>query len=292
MTSPAPMEGYLERLDALDSQQFEIVVRRLADSLSYGTDRSPFLGSGLEYVQSRPYQHGDSVRAIDWRVTARMGKVFVKEYESPKRMPCYLLIDTSASMTISSVPTSKYATSLFIAGGLALACLERVSPVGVIGVGGQDLLLQPSLSKNQVLQWLLHLRRFRYDEPTSLSRRIREITPTLAHRVLFIVLSDLHDERAMPALKRLNQLHDLVVVQLRDPAEESLRGSGFLRAREAETGREFVGHGRQRWLDQEAVAADLKRGGIDHILVQTDRPYAHLLRYFFGTRGLLGRGAR
>jgi len=286
------MEGSLESLDLLDARQFHIVVRRLADSLSYGTDRSPFLGSGIEFVQSRPYQAGDPTRSIDWRVTARTGRIYVKEYESPKRMPVYLLIDTSASMATSSTRRSKYETALFLAGGLGLACLERVSPVGVVGVGSRALRVEPSLSKSQIMEWLLLMRRFRYDESTRLAERISELTPTLTHRVLMIVLSDLHDPGAPNALRRLAQLHDCAVLQLQDPAETGLRGAGLMRAQEAETGRELWAPGRRRHVDQERLSRSLRRGGIDHLVVRTDQKYVPAVRNFFESRGLLGRRAR
>ncbi len=286
------MEGFLETNDTLDSRQFRIAVKRLADNLSYGTDHSPFLGTGIEYVQSRQYQWGDPVRSIDWRVTARTGKLFVKEYEVPKRLPCYLLIDTSASMTISSVKFSKYALAVHIAGGLAFACLDRVSPVGVMGVGGRDFRVRPSLSKHQIMQWLHQLRRYRYDEPTTLSRRIVELSTSLESRALIVVLSDLHERAAIPALKRLAQMHDTVVLQLRDPAEDGLRGAGLMRAREAETGREFFTHGRRQWLEQETITEAMHRSGIDHLLLQTGQPVATRLRLFFQSRDLLGRGVR
>ncbi len=269
-----------------------VAVKKLANSLSYGTDRSPFLGSGIEYVQSRQYQFGDPIRAIDWRVTARTGRIFVKEYEAPKCLPCYLLLDTSASMTISSQSRSKYAIAVHIAGGLAFACLDRVSPVGIVGVGGRDFRITASLSKHQIMQWLHRLRHFRYDETTELSQRIAELSPSLKDRALVIVLSDLHDPRALPALKRLAQLHDCVVLQFQDPAELQLRGSGFFRGQEAETGRTFVTHGRRQWLDQEQIDAELKRGGIDHLRIRTDKPFVVQLRHFFKSRDLLGKGTR
>lgn len=284
--------GTLPQTDPLDARKFLIAVKRLADNLSYGTDRSPFLGSGLEFVQSRLYQAGDPIKSIDWRVTARTGKLFVKEYEAPKRMPAYLVVDTSASMIISSHRHSKYSVAVQVAGGLALACLDRVSPVGLLGVGERAIHVQPSLSKDRVLQWLHRLRHYRDNEPTQIGSRLAELAPSLSSRALMIILSDMHDPSALPVVRRLGQQHDCCVIQLRDPAERSLSGTGFYRAREAESGREMVVHGRTRWCDPDLLRNELKRAGIDHLLLDTDQPIAHHLRRFFAARGLLGRGAR
>jgi uncharacterized protein (DUF58 family) len=286
------MIGYLDSVDHLTARQFVLAVKKLADGLSFGSDKSPFLGSGIEYAQSRPYQWGDPVRSIDWRVTARTGRVFVKEYEAPKRMPCFLLIDTSASMAVTSAHRSKYAVAVHLAGGIAFASLERISPVGVLGVGGRDFRIEPSLSKVQILQWMHRLRHYRFDEPTSLGSKIAELAPSLTTRAIVIVLSDMHDPAALPALKLMAQRHECAVLQLRDPAEDSLRGAGLLHARETETGREIVSLGRYAGVETEHVAAELRRSAIDHLVVNIDRPYVQSVRRFFQGRDLLGRGMR
>ncbi|MDY3559565.1 DUF58 domain-containing protein [Gemmata sp. JC673] len=285
------MTGTLEPA-TLDARQFQIAVRKLADSLGYGTDRSPYLGSGTEYVQSRLYQPGDPVRSIDWRITARTGRAFVKEYETPKRMPCYLVVDTSASMAVSSIRRSKYEVAVHLAGGLALASLDRASPVGLVGGGGRDLQIAPSLAPDKVWVWLHQLRKVRYDEPTAVGRRLRELAPRLNERALLVVLSDFHDPEAVPALRLLGQRHECVALHLTDPAEVGLRGTGLVRAREAETGRRLVSHGRRVWSDPASVATELRRAGVDHLSVPTDQPFVAEVRQFFATRGRLGRGAR
>ena len=286
------MKQQLESIDTLDSRQFIMAVKRLADSLSYGTDTSPFLGSGTDYVQSRIYQPGDPVRSIDWRITARTGKHHVKEFETPKRMPCYLLVDSSASMTVSSPKRSKYATSVYLAGGLAFACLDRISPVSVVGVGETELRYNPSLSRDKIMQWLHKLRTYDVNERTMLHERLRELGPMLRNRSLIIVLSDLHQPEAIGPLKRLGQQHDVVSLQLMDPAERELGGAGFDKAREAETGRPITTRGRNMGIAQAELKQELKRAQVDHLLVPTDEPIAYRLRHFFKSRGLLGRGAR
>jgi uncharacterized protein (DUF58 family) len=284
--------GELDEIVPLNSRQFAIAARRLADSLAYGTDKSPFLGSGIEYVQSRQYQPGDPIRSMDWRVTARTGKPHVREFETPRRLPCYLLIDTSASMLVTSQRRTKYETALLVAAGLGLACLDRVSPVGVLGVGGRDFHVQPSLNRDTILQWLLALRKYRTDEPTTLSQRIAQMAPTLLNRTLIFVLSDLHDPAAAAAIRELNQRHECLVIQLRDPLEDGLVGGGILRAVEAETGRQLVARSHDVHTDQPQLERFLKRAGVDHLVLPTDQSWSALLRAFLMSRNAFNRGAR
>ena len=286
------LTGSLESCDGLDGRQFAIAVRRLADSLQYGTDSSPFVGSGVEYAQSRPYEAGDPVKQIDWRVTARMGRPFIKEYEAPKQMPIYLLIDTSGSMCVTSTSMSKYAWAVQIAGGLALAALARMSPVGMIGCGERALDARPSLSRHRMFLWLHQLRHYRFDEQTTLVEKLDQLSAVLTNRAMLIVLSDLRQPEAATRLKRLAQKHDCVVLQLTDPAERGRLRAGVFRGEEAETGEAFVGHGWSRWFRDDDTAAELRRGGIDHLELPMNEPFLHQLRGFLRKRDCLGRGAR
>ena len=237
------MEGRIEHHDVLSARQFFLAVKRLADSLSYGMDRSPFLGSGVEYVQSRPYQYGDPIKLIDWRVTARTRKVHVKEYEAPKRMPVYLLVDTSASMTISSHRPEQVRDGRVPRGGPGTGVPRSDQPGRRAGRGLRGpCTFGRAMSRDQVLEWLHRLRRFRYDET--------DVTGVATDRAL--PKSDAPGTRdrlerharspAVPALKRTG-----AGARLRrpPPARPGRRSAAGRRASsgpaEAETGRGFAG---------------------------------------------------
>lgn len=279
-----------EAHDHLNTQKFHIAVRQLADSLNYGADRSAFLGAGLEYVQSRIYEPGDPIKYIDWRVTARTGKVYVKEFESPKQMPFYLLIDTSASMCISSQRMSKYAWAVQLGTGLALAAQNRMSPVGLLGCGERDFHVRPTLSKGIIYQAANELRHYNFQESTSLGESLRELAPSLPNKSVLIILSDLHDDSALSALKVVAQKHDVAVFQLMDPAERGKLRGGIFRGREAESGHTFIGHGRSKWFDVEAKSKELRRAGVDHLLLPTDQPFVAKVRNFLKDRDCFGKG--
>lgn len=275
--------------EPVDARQFEVAVKHLANSLNFGQEESVFHGSGLEFAQSRLYVAGDPVKAIDWKVSARVGKLFIKEYQEPKQMPLYLLLDTSASMCVTSLPMSKYAWAVQIATGIALAAQTNVTPVGLLGCGARELHVRPTLSRNVVMEWSHQLRHHDFLEDTSLAARAREVAPSLKRRTMVIVLSDLHDPEAFSALQVLAQEHDVMVLHLQDPAETGVRGAGLFRGVEAESGRAFVGHGRRAWVDAAGWKSELTRFGIDYLHLPTDEPMLGKLRHFLGRRGFGGK---
>jgi len=277
--------------DPVDSRQFELAVRQLADSIAFGPDDSIYHGSGLEYSQSRVYLPGDSVKLIDWKVSGRTGKFYVKEYQEPRQIPLYILLDTSASMCVSSRRLSKYAWAVRIAAGAALAAQSRLRPVGLVTCGERRMRISPTLARNNVMQWAHRLRRHGFLESTLLGRRVRELLPTLKRRSALMVLSDMHDSDAVPALRLVAQEHECIVLHLRDPAETGVRGAGLFRGREAESGRSFFASGRRRWLADCDVRSRLTRHGIDYLLLRTDRPILAPLRALLLARARRG-GAR
>ena len=278
--------------EPVDAREFEVAVKHLANSLSFGQEESVFHGAGLEYAQSRLYVAGDPVKFIDWKVSARVGKLFIKEFQEPKQIPLYLLLDTSASMCVSSQTLSKYAWGVRIAAGIALAAQANMTPVGLLGCGARELHVRPTLSRNIVMEWSHQLRLHDFLEETSLGQRAREVAPSLKRRTMIIVLSDLHDPGALAALQVLAQEHDCVVLHLQDPAEVGMKGAGFFRGIEAESGRSFVGHGRRAWVEAEAWKAELTRFGVDYLLLRTDAPILAPLRQFLKHRGMSGSRAR
>jgi uncharacterized protein (DUF58 family) len=270
--------------DPLDSRQFELTVKQLADSLAFGPEDSIYHGSGLEYAQSRAYLPGDSVKLIDWRVSARTGKFYVKEYQEPRQIPLYILLDTSASMCVSSLALSKYAWAVRIAAGVALAVQSRLTPVGLVACGEREMRIAPSMGRNEVMQWAHRLRRHGYLEGTLLGKRVRQLLPTLKRRSALLVLSDLHDGDAVPALRLVAQEHECIVLHLRDPAETGIRGAGIFRGREAETGRSFFATGLRQWFRDCDKRTQLTRHGIEYLLLDTSRPILAPLRAFLRAR--------
>ncbi|MEY3232500.1 MAG: hypothetical protein RL689_2589 [Planctomycetota bacterium] len=272
---------------------FELVVRRLADDLAFGSDVSRFVGGGLEYASSRLYQPGDSVRQLDWRLTARTGKPFVKEYEALKRTCVHIVVDTSASMAVASTPLSKHDIAVWTAAGVGLLAQRRMSPVAIIGAGSRHAPMSPSLRASDLWRAIDPLRSPACDEPTTLAARLTRLRAALDRTAMVLVISDLHDPSAMSALRQMGQRHDVAVVHTVDPAEIAPFRAGYFRGEEAETGRSFLGRGSDATTGRvERVRTDLAGAGIASVCLRTDEPFVAPLRRFLAGRAALSRGVR
>lgn len=293
------ISGNLELLSApeeLTAGRFEMVVRRLADDLTYGADASRFVGSGIEYAQTRPFVWGDSVRAIDWRVTARTGRTHVKEYVATKRVALWVVVDTSASMAASSTALSKRDVAVWSAAVLALVGLGRQSPVAVVGTGlsagGETM--SPSAVRGRVWRGVHAVRTAPASKSERLAVTLERIEGRSSAAAVIVVLSDLHERGATDAVRRVAQRHECVVAHLADPAElgervEASRGIGFVRAREAETDAAGVVTAR-RGVGVEEVGASIVGAGAAYELVRTDRPLLAVLRRLIERSAQIGSG--
>ncbi|MFM9996999.1 MAG: DUF58 domain-containing protein [Phycisphaerales bacterium] len=278
--------------DELAHGDFEMVVRRLADDLAFGTDVSLFVGSGLEYAQSRPYAPGDPIKMMDWRLTARAGKPFVKEYETLKRTCIYLVVDTSASMGVSSTTLTKHDMAIWIAAAVGLVGQRRLSPVALIGGGDRETRLFPSLRRSDLWRALEPLRAGSACEGTRLAERLRMLDVRADRSSVVVAITDLHDPGAVPSLRHMAQKHDCVVIHLMDPMEAGATRSGFYLGQEAETGRTFMAHGRARWDRAAEHEAELIRGGVACVRLRTDEPFVGPLRHFLSARAAALGGGR
>ena len=264
-----------------------MVARKLANDLAHGADESIFVGSGLEYAQSRPYEAGDSIQSMDWKISARTGTPFVKEYDTLKRVPVQIVVDTSGSMVASSGSLSKYAMSTWIAAAIGLVAQRRMSPTRLIGGGARKLPSQTSLSRGALQQAMEALRHPDAGEKTHIADALDWVRATTLQRSVVFVLSDLHDPEVIDACRRLSQGHDVAVIEFQDPVESGLTHGGYYRGSEAETGQTFLGSSKTGWgIDSnKGRRGELAEGGIDHLLLKCDQDFISPVRRFLSDRG-------
>lgn len=276
--------------ESLTRNDFEIVARRLAEDIAHGMDASRFIGSGYEYVKSRPYVQGDPTKSIDWKVVARTGKPFVKEFETLKRTAVYIIVDTSTSMSVASVRISKHDLAVWIASAIGIAAQRQLRPVTVVSGGERDNAISTGLGRHELRRAIEPLRMPGRREATRISRRIEEINARAVRGSMIVILSDFHDPQALPALRKVAPRHDCLAIHLVDPAEETLRGAGVFRAVEAESGRSFVATSTSIVPDRNSLRGEIARAGANYLRLSTEEEFVAPLRQFLCTRPAAGGG--
>lgn len=257
-----------------------------------GQSDSIFKGRGMEFVDVREYSPGDDVRRIDWNVSARLRKTYIKRLVEERELTVLLLVDLSASGHFGTSGITKRELAAELAGTLAFSAIRNSDRVGLILFTSEvEHYLPPRKTRKHVQRMLRDLLTHTpQHEGTNLSRAL-SFAARVTHRpALVFLLSDLHDENFESDLKAANQRHDLLVLQMRDEREELLPDVGLALVRDAETGEMLeidTGDPAVRMAYRHAAQSrqvqmrDLfRRARIGHLEVATNQPWPNSLRTF------------
>lgn len=219
------------------------VVRRL-DGFLFGDYTGIFYGPSLDLAEVREYQPGDEVRRIDWNVTARMHRLFVRQYLEEKELTAWLLVDLSPSMRFGTRRELKRDTAIEFAGVAAYIISRHGDKVGLMGFPGRDIFVPPRSGRIHALRIVHELSSVTNDDRAGdLGESLHQLAPILRRRSLVFVVSDfLGPEGWDRPLRELARRHDLIAVRIDDPAERELPDVGGMPVRDPETGE-------QLWVD-------------------------------------------
>jgi uncharacterized protein (DUF58 family) len=295
--------------DILQSvRRVELVTNRVVNDMMVGGYLSFFKGRGMDFEELREYVPGDDVRDLDWNVTFRMGRPFVKRFREERELGVILAVDISASGGFGSVRQSKREFAAEVAATLAFSAARSSDKVGLLLFTDQvELFLPPRKGRRHILRIIQEMLSF---APKNAGTNIASALTSLNHLVhrrsiVFLLtdfLQDLETEVARPHSTRdfvrqighTNARHDLVCIHLVDPRERELPNAGLLTLEDAETG-ELVevdtgrAVARETFRDSNAqriVELDraLRRAGVDTLRLGTSEPFAQTLQRFFELR--------
>ena len=274
----------------------ELQTRGLVNSLFTGEYRSVFKGQGMEFAEVREYQAGDEVRSIDWNVTARMGRPFVKRYIEERELTVMLAVDLSGSERFGTRGRFKSELASELAAVLAMSAIRNNDRVGaVLFTDRIEHVVPPRKGRRHALRLMRDLLVF---EPagsrTDLPAALEFTGKMLSHKSIIFVVSDFQAEEIEHPLKLLAQRHDVVAVTVDDPSERTLPDIGLARFVDPETGTTLdVDTSDPEVRAQFAASVEeelssrrrlLRRLAIDEIPVHTDGSVVEPLIRFFRAR--------
>jgi uncharacterized protein (DUF58 family) len=285
-------------------RQLEIRTRRMVNDSLAGSYHSVFKGRGMDFDEVREYSPGDEVRTIDWNVTARAGRPFVKKFTEERELTIFLLVDISASGNFGSSSLSKRDLAAELASVLAFSAIRNSDKVGLLLYTDRvERYLPPKKGRRHVLRVV---RDILYHTPEATGTdtvKALDVANRLLHRraVVFLI-SDFETPQdpaatrleLRRAMRRTNRRHDLIAVHVEDPREKELPDVGIVALEDAESGEVIEldtasPKVRRRFKELSLergrrLASDFRSEGIDTLQLQTDAPYMPALQRFFKTR--------
>jgi uncharacterized protein (DUF58 family) len=284
----------------------DLTVRRRIESLLAGEHRAASLGIAMELAQVRPYQPGDDVRLIDWNATARMNEPHVRLHVAERALTTWLLFDASASMGFGTALRRKADVAEGVVLAVGHVASRRGNRLGLLTYGHSDpLYVPPRQGRVGLVGVLLRMRevaaRDEFAAPAVADTLCDALSRTRRHvreRSLIVIVSDLRGPRDWAGgLRELCVRQDVIVCEIRDPAEEALPDVGEVVLVDPETGRHVrVDTSRRRFRERYAVAAaeerelvaqDIRSAGAHHLLLSTGNDWLQPLVLGLANRPVL-----
>ncbi len=281
-------------------KHIEIKATRLVNEIFAGEYQSVFKGRGMEFAEVREYIAGDDIRTIDWNVTARFQKPFVKKFVEERELTVMFVVDGSSSLKFGSTDKLKSSVAAELAALLALAAVKNHDKVGLLIFTSEvEKFVPPKKGKSHVLRVV---REVLYHKPknkrTDLKAALDHLSRTLRRSAVVFIISDFLDEGYEKALKIINQKHDLIALRIIDPRERGIPACGWMYFEDAETGESRLidtgSHAfRKRYakLSAEREAKNdflFKLLGIDSVKITAGSSYVKpLIKYFRDREGRL-----
>jgi uncharacterized protein (DUF58 family) len=285
-------------------RQLEIRTRRLVDETLGGRYHSVFRGRGLDFDSVREYVAGDEVRTIDWNVTARAGRPFVKQFHEERELVVWLLVDVSASGDFGSARTTKRDLAAELACVLALSAVRNNDKVGLLIFSDRiEAHVPPAKGRAHAMRVVRDILSCRpVSRGTNIAAALDIVGRSALRRAVVFLLSDFEmpDDggASLDALDRaarpVGARHDVVAFEIRDPHERALPELGIVAVEDAETGDVVtIDTGRRRVRERFAALAakrdaemrrTLRRSRVETLSLDTTRPYLPELLRFFESR--------
>lgn len=280
-------------------RRIEIKTKRLSQNIFAGQYHSAFRGRGMSFAEVREYQYGDDVRDIDWNVTARFHKPYVKVFEEERELTVMLLIDVSGSLDFGTQRQMKKDMVTEIAATLAFSAIQNNDKIGVIFFSDKiEKYIPPKKGRKHILYIIREMLDFHPEsKKTDVKLAVEFLTSVIKRRCTAFMLSDFFARNDFEnALTICNRKHDVVAIQVYDQRAKMLPDVGLLKVVDAETGHEMYvdtssaklrrAHTAYFMNRQATLRQTFNKSNVDHVSIATNDDYVKSLLQLFAMRGV------
>ncbi len=279
-------------------RRIEIKTRGLSSNIFAGEYHSAFKGRGMAFSEVREYQYGDDVRDIDWNVTARLDKPYVKVFEEERELTVILMVDVSGSLDFGTAQQTKRQMATEIAATLAFSAIQNNDKIGVIFFSDRiEKFIPPKKGRKHILFIIRELLDFQpASSRTDIGQAVEFMTNAIKKRCTVFILSDFFDPHDFSQqLMIANRKHDVCALQIYDRRMIELPDVGLMKVRDAESGEEnYIDTSSKAvrrahhewWINNQTRLADMfAKARMDCANLRTDEDYVKGLMALFKRRG-------